>query len=101
MVAVYYSLCYIRDSKCSYITYTIRYEIFFINLQEVNKDMMFTVILPQLQSQRGKLTKEERLFVDVLGLPIILRLPVCTVLFLLWQAKKYLLGNYYAKKSRK
>jgi hypothetical protein len=58
-------------------------------------------VLPELQSQKGKLTKVERLFVDVLGLPVLLRLPVCTVLFLLWKAKKSLLGNYYSNKSRK
>ena len=58
-------------------------------------------VLPELQSQRGKLTKVERLFVDVLGLPVLLRLPVCTVLFLLWKAKKSLLGSYYSNKSRK
>ena len=58
-------------------------------------------VLPELQSQRSKLTKIERLYVNLLGLPALFRLPSCTILFLLWQAKKYLLGNYYAKKSRK
>ncbi len=58
-------------------------------------------VLPELQSLRGDLPRAERLYVDVLGLPIILRLPVCTVLFLLWKAKKYLLGNYFSKKSRR
>lgn len=58
-------------------------------------------VLPELQSQKGKLTKVERLYVDILGLPIILRLPVCSVMFLFWKAKKYILGNYYSKKSRR
>ncbi|WP_051523182.1 glycosyltransferase family 2 protein [Prevotella sp. P6B4] len=58
-------------------------------------------VLPELQSLRGDLSRAERLYVDVLGLPIILKLPVCTVLFLLWKVKKYLLGNYFSKKSRR
>lgn len=58
-------------------------------------------VLPELQSLRGDLSRAERLYVDVLGLPVLLRLPVCTVLFLLWKAKKSLLGNYFSNKSRK
>ena len=58
-------------------------------------------ILPELKSQERHLTMVERLYVNVLRFPVVLRVPICFVLFYLWKSKKCLLGNYYLKKSRK
>lgn len=58
-------------------------------------------VLPELQSQSDKLTKIERLYVDILELPTSSRILTCSILFLFWKIKKSLLGGYYSKKSRR
>ena len=58
-------------------------------------------VLPVLKQSVSGLQVVDKLYVRILGLPTIIRYPVCSVLHAIFVVKRSLLGRYFALKSRK